>query len=119
MEVVIDQLNSLGTAEALTVATLEENMRSGDISNMVVMFLRILTSAEIQRRQDFFAPFILVRCRAYGFCLASLVPRCPAQAKSQHMESVLRGPPFSFILACVGVQSIQHPPPPPSFKDSN
>jgi hypothetical protein len=27
----------------------------------VVMFLRLVTSAEVQRRQDFFGPFIMVR----------------------------------------------------------
>lgn len=60
MEVVIDQLNALGTQDPLTVQSLEGNMRDGMISNMVVMFLRMLTSCEIQRREDFFAPFIMV-----------------------------------------------------------
>ena len=56
----IDQLNSLGTGEALTVEQLEANMRDAALSPMVVMFARMLASAEIQRRTDFFAPFILV-----------------------------------------------------------
>ena len=60
MEVIIDQLNALGTQDPLTVKSLEGNMRDGMISNMVIMFLRMLTSCEIQRRQDFFAPFVLV-----------------------------------------------------------
>ena len=60
MEVIIDQLNALGTEDPLTIASLEGNMRDGVISNMVIMFLRMLTSCEIQRRQEFFAPFILV-----------------------------------------------------------
>lgn len=60
MEVIIDQLNALGTQDPLTVQSLEGNMRDGMISNMVIMFLRMLTSCEIQRRQDFFAPFIMV-----------------------------------------------------------
>lgn len=59
MEVIIDQLNALGTQDPLTVQSLEGNMRDGMISNMVIMFLRMLTSCEIQRRQDFFAPFIM------------------------------------------------------------
>lgn len=37
------------------------NLRDAMLSNMIVMFLRMVTSAELQRRQDFFAPFIMVR----------------------------------------------------------
>ncbi|KAK9824088.1 hypothetical protein WJX72_007637 [[Myrmecia] bisecta] len=59
MEVIFDQLNSLDTDDPLTVASLEGNMRDGMLSNMVVMLLRMLTSCEIQRREDFFAPFIM------------------------------------------------------------
>jgi ubiquitin thioesterase protein OTUB1 len=61
MEVVIDQLNSLGTQEPLVVPQLEANMRDPMLSPMIVMLLRMLTSAEIQRRSDFFGPFIMVR----------------------------------------------------------
>ena len=60
-DMIIDQLNSLGTADALTVPALEANMRDQGVSPMVVMYLRLVTSVEISRRQDFFAPFILVR----------------------------------------------------------
>ena len=60
-QVVVDQLNSLGTAEPLGMGQLEANMRDGCLSPMIVMLLRMLTSAAIQRRSDFFAPFILVR----------------------------------------------------------
>lgn len=67
MEIVIDQLNSLGTAEPLSVSQLEANMRDAMLSPMIVMLLRLLTSAEIQRRHDFFAPFIMVRCRGAGW----------------------------------------------------
>jgi len=59
--VLIDQLNSLGTGEPLTVRQLEDNMRDASLSPMIVMLLRMLASAEIQRRGDFFYPFILVR----------------------------------------------------------
>ena len=59
----IDQLNSLGTAEPLTVRQLEDNVRDASLSPMIVMMLRMLDSAEIQRRADFFFPFILVRTR--------------------------------------------------------
>ncbi|BDA42024.1 Ubiquitin thioesterase OTUB1 [Coccomyxa sp. Obi] len=62
MEIVIDQLNSLGTAEPLSVPQLENNMRDAMLSPMIIMLLRMLTSAEIQRRSDFFAPFIMGMC---------------------------------------------------------
>ena len=59
-DMIIDQLNSLGTQDALTLPVLEGNMRDAGVSPMVVMYLRLLTSAELGRRQDFFAPFIMV-----------------------------------------------------------
>ena len=62
-QVVIDQLNSLGTTEPLSMGQLEANMRDGSLSPMIVMLLRMLTSAAIQCRSDFFAPFIMVRMR--------------------------------------------------------
>lgn len=79
MEVIIDQLNALGTQDPLTVQSLEGNMRDGMISNMVVMFLRMLTSCEVQRREDFFAPFIMVRMACLGnafLAILSLVTGC-------------------------------------------
>ena len=42
------------------------------VSNMMVMFIRFLISCEIQRRQDFFCPFIMVSdrfCDQEGRCL--------------------------------------------------
>ena len=60
MEVIVDQLNALGTQDPLTIVSLENNMRDGMLSNMVIMYMRMLTSCETQRRQDFFAPFIMV-----------------------------------------------------------
>ena len=59
----MDQLNSLGTAEPLGMGQLEANMRDSCLSPMIVMLLRMLTSAAIQRRSDFFAPFIMARSR--------------------------------------------------------
>ena len=66
----IDQLNSLGTAEPLTVRQLEDNLRDASLSPMIVMMLRMLDSAEIQRRGDFFYPFILARLPAslHDYC---------------------------------------------------
>lgn len=60
MEVIVDQLNALGTQDPLTIVSLESNMRDGMLSNMVIMYMRMLTSCEVQQRQDFFAPFIMV-----------------------------------------------------------
>lgn len=68
MEVVIDQLNSLGTTEPLVVSQLEANMRDAMLSPMIVMLLRMLASAEIQRRGDFFGPFIMVRLHLLFLC---------------------------------------------------
>lgn len=71
MEVIVDQLNALGTQDPLTIISLESNMRDGMLSNMVIMYMRMLTSCETQRRQDFFAPFIMVGTpdqRHHMFC---------------------------------------------------
>ncbi len=101
MEVIIDQLNALGTQDPLTVQSLEGNMRDGMISNMVIMFLRMLTSCEIQRRQDFFAPFILVSSTAQ-LCSAmdSLSALNPAKqwTACQHSTLQCNGLPVSTQL---------------------
>ena len=44
----------------MTADLLLVNLRDDCVSNMIVMFLRLVTSAELQRRQEFFAPFIMV-----------------------------------------------------------
>lgn len=49
-------------------ADLVSNFRDDTTSNMVVMLLRLITSAEIQSRHEFFLPFIMVRgCRGNGY----------------------------------------------------
>ena len=58
--IIIDQLNSLGTLDPLKVSVLEANMLDAELANQVVMYFRMLTSAAIQLRADFFAPFIMV-----------------------------------------------------------
>ncbi|KAK9815200.1 hypothetical protein WJX73_010822 [Symbiochloris irregularis] len=58
-EMIMDQLNSLGTADPVMLPALETNMRDAGVSQMVVMYLRLLTSAELGQRQEFFSPFIL------------------------------------------------------------
>jgi hypothetical protein len=40
--------------------TLLANFRDDTVSNMIVMLMRFITSAELQARQDHFAPFIMV-----------------------------------------------------------
>lgn len=47
--------------------------RDSMLSPMIVMLLRLLTSAEIQRRTDFFAPFVMV-CYAPGPRKSMLYP---------------------------------------------
>lgn len=76
MEIVIDQLNSLGTTEPLNVPQLEANMRDAMLSPMIIMLLRMLASADIQRRSDFFAPFIMVRAYTLGGNSAVLTLLC-------------------------------------------
>jgi len=47
-----------GAAGSITVDVLVERMKSSEISDYVIMFLRFVTSAELHNRQDFFAPFM-------------------------------------------------------------
>lgn len=58
------QVNSISLGpqvpDHMTQEQLENNFRDDMLSNTVVMFLRMVTSAELQRRQDFFLPFIWV-----------------------------------------------------------
>ncbi len=52
---------------------LEETLRDPDTSNTLVMLLRFIVSAEIQLREDFFAPFVLVcLCGGVRLCVGSL-----------------------------------------------
>lgn len=48
------------------LALLESDMRDDMVSNMIVMFVRMVTSAEIRRREDFFFPFVLVGGEWWG-----------------------------------------------------
>ena len=50
-----------GGPDALTPEALLISMRDSNISNMIVAFLRLATSAEIGARSDFFCPFVMVR----------------------------------------------------------
>jgi hypothetical protein len=56
------QVEAIGREnDPMTTDLLLVNLRDDCVSNMIVMFLRMITSAELQRRQEFFAPFIMVR----------------------------------------------------------
>lgn len=60
LEMLTDLTASIGAAASpLTSATLEFNFRDDNLSNMIVMLLRFVTSAEVQARRDFFEPFIM------------------------------------------------------------
>lgn len=60
LDLLADMLNAIAvTGDPLTLAALEGNARDDVPSNMIVMFLRLLTSAEMKTRADFFAPFVL------------------------------------------------------------
>ncbi len=62
LELLLAMLRSIGSpTDPLTLEALEGNMKSEDVSNYVVFLLRMATSAEVKRRADFFAPFIMVR----------------------------------------------------------
>lgn len=54
-------LGSSGGAHGADASTLLANFRDDTVSNMIVMLLRFVVSAEIQARQEHFAPFVLVR----------------------------------------------------------
>jgi ubiquitin thioesterase protein OTUB1 len=60
LEMLIDMLRAIGSpTDPLTLPTLESNARSEDVSNYLVFFLRMVTAAEVRRRADFFAPFVM------------------------------------------------------------
>ena len=55
------QVSAIGRPrDPMTLDLLTINLRDDMCSNTMVMFLRLVTSAELQRRQEFFAPFIMV-----------------------------------------------------------
>ena len=63
MELLLGMLSSIqDSTNPLSMETLEHNMRSEEISNYIVFLLRIITSAEVKDKANFFAPFIMVCC---------------------------------------------------------
>lgn len=62
LAVVQDRVHQVGNPKnELTLPEWEIVMRDEHMSNYIVMFLRLLTSAEIQLNREAFEPFILVR----------------------------------------------------------
>lgn len=60
LEMLLGLLDSItSTTEPLTVEALEHKMREEEFANYIVFLLRIITSAEVKRRAEFFAPFIM------------------------------------------------------------
>ncbi|KAK9818446.1 hypothetical protein WJX74_001972 [Apatococcus lobatus] len=87
--IIIDQLNSLGTLDPLKVSVLESNMLDAELANQVVMYFRMLTSAAIQLRADFFAPFIMGMTDE-GLTVEQFRRRCvePMGEESDHVHIV-------------------------------
>lgn len=60
LEMLLGLLSSvMATTDPLTVEALENKMREEEFANYIVFLLRIITSAEVKRRAEFFAPFIM------------------------------------------------------------
>ena len=79
LDLLLGQVAAIGLGQAspggMGVANLVDAFRDDTTSNMVVMLLRLITSAEVQRRADFFLPFILVGIVGL-FCFVLLVSLC-------------------------------------------
>ena len=75
----VSMVAAIGLGQAspggMGVANLVDAFRDDTTSNLVVMLLRLITSAEVQRRADFFLPFILVGIVGL-FCFVLLVSLC-------------------------------------------
>lgn len=61
MELLLEQVSAIGREkDPMTMDLLLTNLRDDMVSNMIVMFLRLVTSAAVQQREEFFTPFIMV-----------------------------------------------------------
>ncbi|KAJ4974296.1 hypothetical protein NE237_007470 [Protea cynaroides] len=76
--VFLEQLESVmqGSETSISHDELVERSRDQSVSDYVVMFFRFVTSGEIQRRSDFFEPFILglTKTSVEQFCKTSVEP---------------------------------------------
>ncbi|KIZ06062.1 ubiquitin thioesterase protein OTUB1 [Monoraphidium neglectum] len=64
LDMLVGQVNAICVGAAVPgqgadMGTLLANFRDDTVSNMIVMLMRFVTSAEIQARQEHFAPFVL------------------------------------------------------------
>lgn len=85
LDLLLGMLRSIeAPTDTLTLSTLESNLRAEDISNYIVFLLRMITAAEVKRRSEFFAPFIM-NMGVDGFC-----SRCidPMGEESDHVQLV-------------------------------
>eukprot|EP00889_Picochlorum_renovo_P001293 jgi/Picre1/28323/NNA_003729.t1 len=88
MELLLGMLSSIqDSSNPLSIETLENNMRSEEISNYIVFLLRIITSAEVKDKANFFAPFImgLTDMAVDEFCSKCIDPM---GEESEHVQVV-------------------------------
>lgn len=88
MEMLLGMLKSIGAPmDPLTMQVLEVNMRDDAASNYIVFLLRMITAAEVKRRAEFFAPFII---GLSGFDVETFCSRCidPMGEESDHVQLV-------------------------------
>lgn len=95
----------------MTVGELLTRLCDETASNLVIMFIRLVTSAEVQRRADFFMPFILGMtdfpmeiedfCRRYVECMGE---------ESDHIQLVATADAFQVrrtLLACGTTEAVR------------
>jgi Peptidase C65 Otubain len=87
------------------------NMRDANVSNMIVAFLRLATSAEIGARSDFFCPFVMVRSMGSHQRQSSQLQRAPVRPGAVELcrirswnrynrITLLRDPPQQLLQRC-------------------
>jgi ubiquitin thioesterase protein OTUB1 len=88
LEMAGGMLRSLGAPlDPLTIEGLETSIRDDDICGYSIWMLRMVTSCEIKRRADFFAPFIM---GLSDLDVATFCARCvdPMGEESDHVQLV-------------------------------
>eukprot|EP00232_Nephroselmis_pyriformis_P003933 CAMPEP_0182904194 /NCGR_PEP_ID=MMETSP0034_2-20130328/31919_1 /TAXON_ID=156128 /ORGANISM="Nephroselmis pyriformis, Strain CCMP717" /LENGTH=319 /DNA_ID=CAMNT_0025039301 /DNA_START=450 /DNA_END=1409 /DNA_ORIENTATION=- len=79
MEMLTDLLKDVSGSPPIEREVLAERFRDPHQSNYIIMLLRFITSCEIKRREEFFAPFIIGMsddgaCSVEEFCALSVDP---------------------------------------------
>lgn len=88
VDMVLQLLRSVAAPlDPLTIEGLEANVRDEDLSGYPVWLLRMITSCEIKRRADFFAPFIM---GLSDLDVATFCSKCvdPMGEESDHVQLV-------------------------------